>query len=89
MIFSNKYGEFKTLDKMTTISDKYTIMSKVNCSYWSEWILGRCQGIDEDDNYVNECPDQSSNGDMWEFVLLKDGTHHIGKFNSWDHRDNV
>lgn len=54
----------------------------INCSYFTkQYVLGRNQG-----DVRNDTHDQNG---FYDLVFTKDGKYHMGKFKSWDFRDNV
>lgn len=80
-----KYGTKAKLSKMTTTKQDKKIKCIINCSYFNGVdVLGRQQG-----ELYNGTLDQKPNKPRYDYVILKDGSHLIDKFNSWDYQENV
>lgn len=90
LVQKGKLNEVRLLQtsraKLSTIrSNEGIVRSITNCSFFtSTFVCGRDQGDERNDTH----PDRD-NAKFCDVVILKDGSYHAGKFNSWDYPTDV
>jgi exopolysaccharide biosynthesis protein len=81
-LIQTEYGKRSKLSQMKSIDSKIKIEAMINCSFFNGLqVLGRNQG-ERYNNTLNQKPPKKH----YDYVITKDGQHHIGLFESWDHQ---
>lgn len=84
-LIQTEYGKKSKLSQMKSIDSKVKIQAMINCSFFNGYqVLGRNQG-ERYNNTLNQKPDKKH----YDYVITKDGQHHIGLFESWDHQHDA